>query len=788
MAVVARVEAPTVGVDPLPNVRVTAQMNPNPLAPIAQGISSIGDVAQKFAMDEQEKANQAQYTDALTKSSMLENHLRDPANPDGTYAPETMGQGWAGLHDKVMPQLTAGQEAILNSVQSQPVREKLQAHFAQQAADFASSLNSMAVQRKEGAISETFKVGSATQLDDYATKLSMGDIGGASAALGNFDKIADAYAAQTGMSSDAIAMFKKQSVSESLRKVIENQIDTNPMAAQAAMEKLGTGMTFTDQLAVNSKLRPMLDAQIGSAAYDKYAGSGIPPVQTLPPSKDGATFADQAIGGIQARETGSMANAATAVSSKGATGTYQMEPATAAAAWARLHPGVPFDPAVLKDKTPQGQAVNAELAKNELAHIWDLCAKAGVAPDKRAAAAFAGYNMGAGAAVAWATGKPYRTEDGSLFTPKYPCDVNALPAETAHYIGGKLTAPMGYGGNVPARGDVIAAIQADTTLSPMQKRQALEKAAVVNRAQNENRIDQDRQESTQIWGAVNAAAQDPAKRGMTVAQILGPDLNAVAMGKEYYKSLEEHLKNPATVDDPATVNYVQDLYHKATVSNDPTAISAFVNTDITALSHDLKPETRQMFIDKQAELAKGENGPAGMSSSKLVEDAKAQMFSPDDKSAVTAQLRADFTTSYYALESLAKAKNGGHPLDVEQKRQLIDSLKKTTAMEVWNTARTTTMTNADGTTSQSFPMTNAFPKGADNNVHVPLYERMATANATHPEIMGPALNPAGVAKTAASNAVPATAIPAIIKSFRARFGKDPTPEQIRFGYEHGVGK
>jgi hypothetical protein len=791
MPVVARVEAPTVGVDPLPNARVTATLDPNYNNRISQGLESIGGVAQKYAMDELEKASNAQYVDALTKSSQLETHLRDPSNPNGFYAPDTLGENWSNLHGKIMPQVQAGQEAILAGISNPNVKERLQAHFAQQATDIENSVMSTAVQRKDATDADVFKTGMAVQADEYTAKLASGDVGGAATARGNFDQIVDTFAAQHGMPAQASALIKRETLSASYRKVAENLIDTDANKAQAFLEKVAPEMTFTDTLAVNSRLRPILDAQIGSAAYDFHSGDTTIPVEKLPPSKDGAEFAQRIIGTVRQNETGGLgAAAATAVNPKAtvsgehATGTYQMEPSTAAAAWARMNPGVPFNPSVLKDRSPQGQATNAALASNELAHLWDLCAQAGVAPEKRDAAALAGYNMGQ-VAVQWALGKPYRTQSGALFVPKFPCDPEAMPAETRNYIAGHLTAPAGYGGT-PSRGDVVSAIQADASLTPNQKRQALEKAAVVSRANNENRVDQERQDSTAIWGRINTAAQDHSMRGQTVEQILGPQLNAVAMTKDYYHSLQEHLKNPTQTDDPATVNFVQDLFHSATVSNDPKAIAAFVNYDITALSGKLKQETRQMFLDKQAEIAKGENGPAGMSSSKIVEDAKTQMFSPDDKSATTAQLRADFTTAYYKLESLARAKNGNHPLGVAEKQELVKSLQKTTAMEVWNSQRNTTISNPDGTKAGQISMDTAFTKGPDNNFHVPLYERMANSAAIAPETFDKGMQAPPAAQ--AQKVVPPADMQAIIKSFRARFGSDPTPEQIRWGYEHGGGK
>ncbi len=238
--------------------------------------------------------------------------------------------------------------------------------------------------------------------------------------------------------------------------IIKSTFDNDPInGAQQALPMLAKyrgDMTFEDQDKADTLVKPTAVNNYAQAQFNAQWGLNQPtPAQAVTANpNDADAFAKAAIPAIQHKETGSLPNAATAVSSKGAVGTYQMLPATAAAAAQRL--GIAFSPDDLKDP-----AKSQVLAQEELRNLYQNCVNKGVPAQNRAAVAFAGYNMGMGAALKWAAGKDYQTEDGTMFHPLSPCDPNALPTKTKNYIADQLQGSTQNAiGQRPAKPDMDA--------------------------------------------------------------------------------------------------------------------------------------------------------------------------------------------------------------------------------------------------------------------------------------------------------------------------------------------
>lgn len=500
-------------------------------AGVGRAFGQLGGVVSEIAAKEKEKADNTQLNDANARLSAMEESFTDPNNPDGLYAHK--GIDALGAHDALLPEYDKQAEAIAAGVRSRGAQERFRVQVQQRRVGFTGQINSYAQREKEQADAQAYGAFVDSGAQDLAKAVSIGDPN-AKVLEQNLVGGIDAHAKAQGWPPQMGEATKAKALSAVYRNVIENTLASDPQAAQAQLEQFGSKLSFADASDLSAKMKPLVDETVGRAFVDHVVTGGV---QSGAVAANSDQLAQQLLPCIQRLETGGLGSkAATAVSGAGAVGTFQMIPETAKAAAQRLN--ISFHPDDLKDP-----AKSAVLAHEELRF---LCERFNNDP----AAVLAGYNMGAGAAEGWAAGKPYQTQSGTWWHPKFPKDPDAMPAETRNYVRHGLE-----GGPAPERASVIDAINNDPSLTDAQRSHARTYYGQMQAAQTAARQDSDRAMMQTIYTKVWAAKDS----GKSLRDVLTPDEYTYAVQNNHAEALTGQLTpskeaNTGSLDQAGQIN------------------------------------------------------------------------------------------------------------------------------------------------------------------------------------------------------------------------------------------
>lgn len=312
-------------------------------------------------------------------------------------------------------------------------------------------------------------------------------------------------------------------------------------AAQTLYDTYGKQLSFDDADKIATKLRPLREYDNAINLLDHVESGGVQ-MNAVPTSPEQG--AEKLLPVILRNETRglSKSSADNAVSTAGAQGAAQFMLSTAQDV-AKKH-GIPFAPADLKDRDKSLVLLKA--------HLTDLCKKFN--GDERVV--LAAYNMGEGAAAGWAAGKPYHTQDGSLFKPAFPCDPDAMPAETRNYVSKGL-----QGGPPPSRTDTLAYIE-NSSATPREKEIARTAYSARQTAASADRVNNDRAITESVWTKL-----ENSPPGTPLVQVISPDelawVNANGKRDDYDKEVKRRIGAVDTGGHLGTVGQIDQLFYQA---------------------------------------------------------------------------------------------------------------------------------------------------------------------------------------------------------------------------------
>jgi hypothetical protein len=574
-------------------------------AGIGRAVGQMGEVVSHIAQQEKEKADTASVMEAQAKLSEYENHTKDPANPDGLYAHK--GIDALKAQDVLLPEYDRTAEGLQQGLPSKRAQMIFRQTMLERRASYQSQITAYAGREKDQYDAEAYNAHTSTGMRDLSQALSIGDAKAAATYEGGLVAGIEEFAKAQGWPAEKTQLATTQAVSKSYRSQIELLATSDPTAAMAQLAHYGPKLTFEDASDLSVKLKPVADYAAAEAAVQQVVTGGVQP-GTVTTSTE--ALADQLLPCIQRLETGGLKDAASARSGAGAVGTFQLIPSTAKAAAQRL--GIAYTDADLTDPVK-----NKALAREELRY---LCEHLG--NDREAV--LAAYNMGAGAAEAWAKGKPYQTHSGAQWHPRYPKDPEAMPAETRNYVRSGIA-----GGPAPPRASAMEALAAID--NPSVRSKALEIYAKQQAIANAAQQDADRATMESIHTKVYQARDS----GAPLNKVLSPDEFSYAVRNGHAEALEATLtpnkeSNTSSLDQSGKIN--QQFYFAAgngtpeQQAQGRQFLAEFNPWDVT--KYQLTNEQRKVLANEQIALKKSD--PKAMadvsSTGKLVNEAMFNTF------------------------------------------------------------------------------------------------------------------------------------------------------------------
>lgn len=393
---------------------------------LTEAAAGVGRAVLGVYEKQRERADNAALQEAKVKVADWRANWNDPNNPKGVSAYK--GKDALGLRDAMLADYKKTVGDIATSMNPR-VRREFMPYADQFGVSVHEDINNYSNREHEGYLKQTHDAYVATAVDGLsAAKLKSDDA--FNAAWDDFKASETKYAQDNGIGDEVLGNYLKTQKSAALMGTFDRlRATSDAYAARDFLDHHADEMTFDDVTKARGTIRQEVEAQQGiddgDAVYNGQIGSSESVYEAIASRESGGkgNWADD----------GSLLRGPAIKAKDGSTyyayGKYQLTEDTAKAT--AKSAGIKWDSDLFFGRGDKG-AVEDYHDRLGRAHIDANMREFGGDPVVVAAA----HNMGAGAAKAWAAGKPYQTQSGKQWNPKFPKDPEAMPAETRNYIQG----------------------------------------------------------------------------------------------------------------------------------------------------------------------------------------------------------------------------------------------------------------------------------------------------------------------------------------------------------------
>lgn len=267
MAIIPRAQ-PNLDIDPLPQVRNTARVEP--VRGIAQAASGFADAALAYHQREVERNDVTALMQARRELSDWEAQTFDPENPSGIGA--YRGQNALAANEKLLPDL----DRKLSDISTRLTPQQ-RARFDELALGFRDSIATRLnghMQREHETFLQAEQKAALDNLTNDATQAALdGNFGLAATRAQELILMRGAFLRAQGMPEELIRAEERNIVSTVHGQVVEGMLVRDPLQAQAYYDRYADQIAATDRARIERALQPYVeDAQAEAVAGDILSG------------------------------------------------------------------------------------------------------------------------------------------------------------------------------------------------------------------------------------------------------------------------------------------------------------------------------------------------------------------------------------------------------------------------------------------------------------------------------------------------------------------------------------
>lgn len=651
MPQVARVEGPSVAIDPVPLRYQSQHLDPGYADGIVKGVQDLGGAALQIAQNEQDKADTASVLEAQRKLGDLERSWFDPRNPEGVYAKK--GRDALGLTDKIAPDFDRAQAEIAGNLRNPKARDAFARYAAGKRESVLDRVNGYAVREHDGYVQAEVQASISNSVESAATAALEGRYPDQAREVSEGLKTIRAQAAMLGEPPEMTRVKERSYLSTVHATAVNGMLaNGNVMEAAAYFHDNAEDISAAQVGELQARMRPLL---IDAANYAIVDGmdKGV-----TADSIGGNTSVDQIWPHVIQTESGGKQSA---VSVKGAVGVAQVMPGTGPIA-AKMA-GLEWDAEKFKTDPTYNEALGKAYLASQLQTFGSM------------PLALAAYNAGPGKVQEWLNryGDPRR---GQISMADF---VAAIPyGETKKYVAGITEAAGGSGPVVGAaaagQGAPAGGLEAQLAVArrfsdPQQRADLEQKIRTRYTIREQDRQDQDREARKGILAAVEA--MDPRQ---PLAKGLSPDQNAFADQNDMKSGLEGRLRERVQGVDPVTppdvLASLQRIFYDASRGS---VIARNEVAKMDVLDLPLSPKDREWAQQTQASMMKPQadaKAVAFASEAQILDGARAKLGIPSGQSGD--KQWGPFLVQY--LEAKRQAVKTSGELTAEGQQAIVDRL------------------------------------------------------------------------------------------------------------------